>query len=73
MTAPTLARTPAQRRALVDRLIPAVAAGIRSEDNLSLLHEIERLEAQAPSPLVLRMRAIVRAEMARRVAQAVTG
>lgn len=71
MTAPTIARTAAEKAALIDRLIPAVAAGIRAEDDLSLRHEIERYEALAPSPLVLRMRAIVRAEEQRRAVKAV--
>lgn len=71
VTAPTLARTRAEKLALVDRLLPTVVEGIQHEDNLSLLNEIRRLEAQPPSYLSLRLRAIVRAEMTRRVAKAV--
>lgn len=69
--APVLARTPAQRAQMIERLIPDVAAGIRHEDDRSLRHELDRLEAQPCTPLSLRMRAIVRAEMTRRVAKAV--
>ncbi len=52
--------------ALIERLIPAVTAGIHAADPATLAHEAERYEAFAPSPLVLRMRAIVAAEQAER-------
>lgn len=71
MSAAVLARTPAQKRELIDRLIPTVVAGIKAEDDLSLRHELERYEAQEPSYLSLRMRSIVRSEMSRRAAGAV--
>lgn len=48
--------------AVINRVLPTYAAGIRAGDDAHLTHEAERLETQESSPVVCAMRAIVDAE-----------
>lgn len=66
VTLPTWnAETAAQ---LTDLCLATFTTGLRHADRLTLQHEAERVEAMRPSPLVVRMRAAVDAERARRAA-----
>lgn len=61
--------TPAEREARlaeINRLVPYVVAGWRKADDLTLLHEAERLEAEPSSPLTRTLRLIVAEEQAAR-------
>lgn len=51
---------------LIERLVPTIAAGIHLADNLTLIHEQERLDALPDSAVIQRLRAIVAAEQAER-------
>lgn len=48
--------------AVINRVLPAYAAGIHAGDNAHLAHEGERLEALPKTPVVTAMRAIVDSE-----------
>lgn len=52
--------------AQIEALLPAVEAGIRAEDDLTLAHKAAEFEAQSPTPVVLHLRAVVAAEQASR-------
>lgn len=56
--------------ALINRLMPVVAAGVHAADNETLRHEAERLEAEPTSKVIKSMRLIVEAERAERAARA---